>query len=48
VWCIVVGIVFSYLGAKVTSAYVPNQRLKQLFGVLIVVMTLYKIYTLIH
>jgi len=27
---------------------VPNQRLKQLFGVLIVVMTLYKIYTLIH
>ena len=40
VWCIVVGIVFSYLGAKVTSSYVPNQRLKQLFGVLIVVMTL--------
>lgn len=47
-WCILVGVIFSYLGAKVTSIYVPDQRLKQLFGVLIVVMTVYKITTLIR
>jgi len=46
-WCILVGVIFSYLGAKVTSLYVPDQRLKQVFGVLIVVMTLYKVATLI-
>jgi uncharacterized membrane protein YfcA len=47
-WCIVVGILFSYAGAKVTSVYVPSQRLKQLFGVLIVIVTLYKITTLLR
>ncbi len=48
VWCIAAGIVFSYVGAQTTSRYVPNQRLRQLFGVLIVVGTLYKIYTLMR
>ena len=47
-WCILVGVIFSYVGAKVTSLYVPDQRLKQLFGVLIVVMTLYKVTTFLH
>ena len=41
-----VGAVGSFLGARLTSLYVPSGRLKQVFGVLIVVMTAYKIYTL--
>lgn len=40
------GAVGSFLGARLTSLYVPSGRLKQIFGVLIVVMTAYKIYTL--
>lgn len=43
---LVVGAVGSFLGARLTSLYVPSGRLKQIFGVLIVVMTAYKIYTL--
>ena len=35
----------SFLGARLTSLYVPSGRLKQIFGVLIVVMTAYKIHT---
>ena len=41
-----VGAVGSFLGARITSLYVPGRRLKQLFGVLIVVMTAYKLYLL--
>ncbi len=41
-----VGAIGSFLGARLTSQYVPSGRLKQIFGVLIVVMTAYKIYTL--
>lgn len=48
VWCIAVGTVFSYLGAQTTSRYVPSPRLRQVFGVLIVLVTLYKIYTLLR
>lgn len=48
VWCIAVGIVFSYIGAQTTSQYVPSPRLRQLFGMLIVLTTLYKIYTLMR
>jgi uncharacterized membrane protein YfcA len=44
---LVVGAVGSFLGAKLTSLYVPSGRLKQIFGVLIVIMTAYKIYTLL-
>ncbi len=43
---IVVGAAGAFLGARLTSLYVPNERLKQLFGILIVIMTAYKIYTL--
>lgn len=35
----------SFLGACVTSLWVPDARLKQLFGILIVGMTGYKIRT---
>ena len=41
---VVVGAVGSFVGARITSLYVPGRRLKQLFGLLIVVMTAYKIY----
>jgi hypothetical protein len=44
---LVAGAIGSFLGARLTSLYVPSGRLKQIFGVLIVVMTAYKIYTLV-
>lgn len=37
----------SFVGARITSLYMPSVRIKQVFGVLIVLMTLYKIWTLI-
>jgi len=45
---LVVGAVGSFLGARLTSLYLPSGRIKQLFGILIVIMTAYKIYTLVH
>lgn len=47
IWLVLVGAFGSFLGARLTSLYIPSVRLKQLFGVLIVVMTVYKIYTLV-
>lgn len=44
---LVVGTAASYLGARIASKYVPSNTLKQLFAVLIVVMTLYRVITLI-
>lgn len=43
---LLVGAGGAFLGARVTSLYVAGNRLKQFFGILIVVMTAYKIYTL--
>ena len=43
---LIVGAIGSYAGARITSRWVPSVRIKQIFGVLIVVMTLYKIITL--
>ncbi|MEM3491378.1 MAG: sulfite exporter TauE/SafE family protein, partial [Fervidicoccaceae archaeon] len=37
----------SYAGARITSKYVPSILLKKLFGLLIVVMTLYRIFSLV-
>jgi uncharacterized membrane protein YfcA len=45
---LLVGAAGSFLGARLTSLYVPSGRIKQFFGVLIVVMTVYKIYTMIR
>lgn len=45
---LLVGAAGSFLGARLTSLYVPSGRIRQFFGVLIVVMTAYKIYTLIQ
>ncbi|WP_322822945.1 sulfite exporter TauE/SafE family protein [Chloroflexus sp.] len=44
---VVVGAAGSFFGARLTSLYVPGQRLKQAFGVLIVVMTLYKLFQIL-
>jgi uncharacterized membrane protein YfcA len=44
---LVVGAIGSFAGARLTSVYVPPVRLKQMFGVLIVIMTLYKIFSLL-
>ena len=44
---VLVGAIGSFLGARITSLYVPGRRLKQMFGVLIVVMTAYKLYLII-
>lgn len=41
------GAVGAFAGAQITSLYVPSARLKQLFGIVIVILTLYKIYTLL-
>ena len=44
---VLVGSLGAFFGARITSLYVPPNRLKQLFGLLIVVMTGYKLITLI-
>jgi len=44
---LLIGAAGSYVGARLTSLYIPGERLKQGFGILIVIMTLYKIFTLI-
>ncbi|MFA5182318.1 MAG: sulfite exporter TauE/SafE family protein [Syntrophales bacterium] len=44
---LLVGAVGSFLGARMTSLYVPSGRIRQIFGILIVVMTVYRIYTLL-
>ncbi len=43
---LVVGAGMSFIGARITSNFVPNQRLKRMFGSLIVIMTAYKLFTL--
>jgi uncharacterized protein len=40
---LIAGAAGSYLGARLTSRYLPGQRVKQLFGVLIVLTTAYKV-----
>ncbi len=45
---VIVGSIGSFYGARLTSRHVSNERIKQLFGVLIVVTTMYKIYTLLR
>lgn len=40
---VVAGALGSYLGSRLTNLYLPSQRLKQLFGVLILAVTPYKV-----
>lgn len=44
---VIVGAVGSFVGARVTSLYIPGKRLKQGFGVLIMVMTAYKLFQIL-
>ena len=44
---IVIGSIGAFAGARITSLYVPSGRLKQMFGILIVIMTGYKIFTIL-
>jgi len=46
-WLLLAGAVGAFLGARITSLYVPGGRLKQLFGLLIVITTAYKLYTML-
>lgn len=45
---LVAGALGSFLGARITSLYIPGKRVKQIFGVLILITTLYKVYTLLR
>ncbi len=45
---LIVGAIGSFFGARITSIYIPGSRIKQIFGIVIVIVTLYKIYTLIN
>ncbi|GAB5047250.1 sulfite exporter TauE/SafE family protein [Thermodesulfovibrio sp. TK110] len=44
---IATGALFSFLGARTTSRFVPSVQVKQIFAVLILIVTGYKIHTLI-
>ena len=44
---VVVGAIGSFFGARFTSLFVSSKRLKQIFGVLIVVMTAYKLFQIL-
>ncbi len=46
-WLLIAGAVGAFLGARITSRYVPGGRLKQLFGLLLVATTAYKIYMMV-
>lgn len=41
------GAIGSFIGARITSVYIPGAKIRRIFGVLIVLVTLYKIYTLV-
>ncbi len=44
---LIIGAVGAFVGARITSLYVPGRRLKQLFALLIVIMTAYKLYQIV-
>ncbi len=44
---IAAGAVGSFIGARFSSRYLPGQQIKQLFGLLIVVMTAFRVYKLL-
>ncbi|WP_448542146.1 hypothetical protein [Roseiflexus sp.] len=45
---VVVGATGAFIGARLTSRFVSGPRLKQVFAVLIVVVTAYKLATLVQ
>ncbi len=47
IWLVLVGALFSFFGARTTSLFVPSIRVKQIFAILILIVTAYKIITLL-
>lgn len=45
---VAVGALCSFTGARITSIFLPSKRLKQLFALLILLVTAYKILTLLQ
>ncbi|CUS96166.1 hypothetical protein JGI3_02274 [Candidatus Kryptobacter tengchongensis] len=45
IYLVLVGAIFSFLGARTTSLFVPSIRIKQIFAILILIVTAYKIIT---
>lgn len=45
---LIVGAIGSFMGARITSLHISGPKLKQAFGILIVVMTAYKIVTFLR
>ncbi|KUK23351.1 MAG: hypothetical protein XD57_0546 [Thermotoga petrophila] len=43
----VIGSLGAFLGARLTSLHIPSSTLKKLFGLLIVIMTAYKLYSML-
>lgn len=48
VWLLLAGAIGSFAGSRITTLWLPGGRLRQMFGVLIVLMTAYKIFTLLR
>lgn len=48
VWLLLAGAIGSLADARITTLWLPGGRVKQMFGVLIVLMTAYKIFTLLR
>ncbi|MDZ7402272.1 MAG: sulfite exporter TauE/SafE family protein [candidate division KSB1 bacterium] len=44
---LILGAIGSFMGARITSRFVPSKRIKQYFAILIVITTMYKIYTML-
>lgn len=47
-YLVIAGAAGSFLGARITSLWLPGAKLKKLFGVLIVATTAYKLWTLLR
>lgn len=44
---LIAGAIGSFAGARITSLYMPSSRMKQMFAIMILVVTFYKIFTLV-
>lgn len=47
IWLVVTSAFFSFLGARTTSLFIPSPRIRQIFAILILIVTAYKIYILV-
>jgi hypothetical protein len=43
---VIAGAIGAFIGARLTSIWLPSNRLKQLFGVVLVIVTLYKVLSM--